>query len=78
MVKAYVLIIVDPSKTKEVLEKIRQIPEVVESHEVMGPFDIVAEIEAQSLTDVPPILSSRIRGISGVESTTSLVTFPDQ
>ena len=77
MVKAYVLIIVDPSKTKDVVATIRQIPEVVESHEVMGPFDIVAEIEATSLTDVPPILSSRIRGIPGVESTTSLVTFPD-
>lgn len=77
MVKAYVLIIVDPARTREVVAAIRQIPEVVESHEVMGPFDIVAEIEVENLTDVPPILSNRIRSIPGVESTTSLVTFPE-
>jgi hypothetical protein len=31
----------------------------------------------ESLSDVPPILSDKIRAIPGIESTTSLVTFPD-
>jgi DNA-binding Lrp family transcriptional regulator len=43
----------------------------------MGPYDIVVEIEVSNLSDVPAILSERIRTIDGVESTTSLVTFPD-
>ena len=77
MIKAYVLIIVDPARTKEIAAAIKEIPEVVESHEVMGPFDIVAEIQVENLADVPPVLSGRIRAIQGVESTTSLVTFPD-
>ncbi len=42
----------------------------------MGPYDIVVELKVQSLSDVPPILSDKIRSIPGVESTTSLVTFP--
>ena len=43
----------------------------------MGPYDIVAELEADGLTDVPPILSDRIRTIEGIQSTTSLVAFPE-
>jgi DNA-binding Lrp family transcriptional regulator len=77
-VKAYVLIVTDPVQTKEVFAQIQQIPQVVELHEVMGPYDIVCEIEADDLTEIPPILGERIRRIVGVESTTSLVSFPEK
>ncbi len=76
MVKAYVLIVANPGATKDVYAALQNVQGVVESHEVMGPYDIVAEIEAENLSDVPPILSDHIRTIPGVESTTSLVTFP--
>jgi DNA-binding Lrp family transcriptional regulator len=75
-VKAYVLVVTDPGETKRVFAALNELPGVVECHEVMGPYDIVAELEAESLTDVPPILSEKIRGIPGIESTTSLVSFP--
>lgn len=77
-VKAYVLIVTDPIRTKEVIRQIRDIPEVSQSHEVMGPYDIVVEIVADDLTEIPPILGERIRRIEGIESTTSLVTFPEK
>ena len=75
-VKAYVLIVTDPIKTKDVYAELQKIPELQELHEVMGPYDIVCEIEAADLTVIPPILGERIRRIAGIESTTSLVTFP--
>jgi DNA-binding Lrp family transcriptional regulator len=77
-VKAYVLIVTDPVLTKDVYAQLQQIPNVVELHEVMGPYDIVCEIEADDLADIPPILGERIRRITGVESTTSLVSFPER
>jgi DNA-binding Lrp family transcriptional regulator len=77
-VKAYVLIVTDPVRTKDVMRLIREIPEVSESHEVMGPYDIIVEIAAQDLAEIPPILGERIRRIEGIESTTSLVTFPER
>ncbi len=76
-IKAYVLVVTDPGKTRYVVDKIRQIPGVVEMHEVMGPYDIVAEIEVSNLQEIPPILGERIRTIEGIQSTTSLVTLPD-
>jgi DNA-binding Lrp family transcriptional regulator len=76
-IKCYVLIVTDPVRTKEVFARLKEIPELVELHEVMGPYDIVCEIEAADLTEIPPILGERIRRIAGIESTTSLVTFPE-
>ncbi len=78
MIKAYVLVVTNPGATKSVVSALKAVPGVKELHEVMGPYDIVIEIEAASLSEVPPILSDRIRTISGVESTTSLVTFPEE
>ena len=43
----------------------------------MGPYDIIVEIDVPNLVDVPPILSTKIRTISGIQSTTSLVSFPE-
>lgn len=76
MIKAYVLIVTDPGETKAVFNALQQVQGIVSVHQVMGPYDIVAEIEVDDLSKVPPILSEHIRTIDGVESTTSLVTFP--
>ena len=78
MIKAYVLVVTDPGQTKNVVNAIRQVEGVKELHEVMGPYDIVIELEVQSLSEVPPILSDKIRAIPGIESTTSLVSFPEK
>lgn len=76
-VKAYILIVTDPGKTKDAYAQVKSIPGVVETHEVMGPYDIVVEIEVDNLTDLAPILGTRIRKVDGIQSTTSLVTLPD-
>jgi DNA-binding Lrp family transcriptional regulator len=76
-VKAYVLVVTDPGATKSVYDALAAVKGVVEIHEVMGPYDIVIEISVPSLVDVPPILSTQIRAIQGIQSTTSLVSFPE-
>ena len=63
--------------TRQVAELLRAIEKVEEIHEVMGPYDIVVELVAQSLRDIPPILADEIRTIDGIQSTTSLVAFPE-
>ncbi len=78
MIKAYVLVVTNPGETKNVVSAISNVAGVKELHEVMGPYDVVIEIEVESLSDVPPILSDKIRTIPGIESTTSLVTFPEK
>ena len=76
-IKAYVLVVTDPGRTRHVADALRSIPGIVEMHEVMGPYDIVVELEVNNLQDIPPILGERIRVVEGIQSTTSLVTLPD-
>ena len=76
MIKAYILVVANPGATKTVYDALQKVKGVTQCHQVMGPYDIVAEIEVEDLADVPPILGSHIRTIDGVENTTSLVTFP--
>jgi DNA-binding Lrp family transcriptional regulator len=74
-VKAFVLIVVDPNKTMEVFDHLKDSEGIAEVYQVMGPYDIVAVIDVPELSDVPAVLGQRIRAIEGIESTTTCVTF---
>lgn len=76
MTKTFILIVTDPGTTRRVANTLKALELVTDVHEVMGPYDIVVELEAPQLTDVPAILSNEIRSIEGIQSTTSLVAFP--
>lgn len=77
MIKAFVLIVVDPAKTVEVFDKLRAVEGIAEVYQVMGPYDIVAVVQVDSLTEVPAVISRHIRAVEGIESTTTCVTFPE-
>lgn len=76
VIKAFVLVVTQPEATRKVAQQIRALPHVLEVHEVMGPYDLVAIIETETLQQVPGILADRIRTLDGIQSTTSLVAFP--
>ena len=65
-----------PGATRRVATALRELPNIAEVHEVMGPYDVVAELEGVGLTDLPPLVADTIRAMDGVQSTTSLVAFP--
>jgi DNA-binding Lrp family transcriptional regulator len=77
MIKAFVLIVVDPAKTVDVFNQLRAVEGISEVYQVMGPYDIVAVVEVANLTDVPAVISRHIRAVQGIESTTTCVTFPE-
>ncbi len=77
MIKAFVLIVVDPAKTMDVYNRLNAVEGISEVYQVMGPYDIVAVVEVANLTDVPSVISKHIRAVEGIESTTTCVTFPD-
>ena len=77
MIKAFVLIVVDPAKTVEVFDTLRAVDGIAEVYQVMGPYDIVAVVQVNSLTEVPAVISRHIRAVDGIESTTTCVTFPE-
>ena len=77
MIKAFVLIVVDPARTMDVYNNLNAVAGISEVYQVMGPYDIVAVVEVANLTDVPAVISKHIRAVEGIESTTTCVTFPE-
>ena len=77
MIKAFVLIVVDPTETQSVFDALSAVDGITEVYHVMGPYDLVAVLETSSITDVPTLISTHIRTVEGIESTTTCVTFPE-
>ena len=65
---AYVLIHVEPARTAAALERLRGIPGA-RVHEVLGPFDIVVELEAEAPEYITRILREKIRPVPGITTT---------
>lgn len=64
-VNAYVLLNVTPTLTISVVERLRAIPRVY-VREVLGPYDVVVELEADTQEDLTAILRTKIRSVPGV------------
>ncbi|MFQ6123897.1 MAG: Lrp/AsnC family transcriptional regulator [Candidatus Heimdallarchaeota archaeon] len=75
MVKAYIQISTEPGKMRNVLTACLSIPGVVEGHLVLGIYDIIIEVEQDSITDLMRIVEQKIHLIPGIKSTTTLVCF---
>lgn len=73
MIKGYLLIKLVPGLESDALSQIRAIPGVSEVNLVFGQWDAVAVAEAKSLFALARIIVSEVRGIQGVEDTSTLV-----
>jgi len=73
MVKGYLLIKLVPGFESDAMSQIRAMPGVVDVNLVFGQWDAIAISEAKSLFELARIIISEIRGIQGVQDTTTLV-----
>ena len=71
---AYILVNVEPAKTQMVVQQLRKIPGTV-VREVLGPYDMVVELEADTQEDITSILRNRVRAINGVTNTVTCIWF---
>ena len=67
--KAFVLIETVVGKTKEVVDKLRQLDGVKSVDPVTGPYDIIAIIESESMNDIGDLVTEKIPPIGGISRT---------
>ena len=67
-VHAYILLNLEPAKTQTAIDRLRNLPGAV-VQEVLGPYDAVMEIEADTQEDITGLLRNRIRPVDGVSNT---------
>jgi DNA-binding Lrp family transcriptional regulator len=71
--KAFVFINAEPGSETEVLERLREVPEVKESYFVYGVYDIVAKVETDSMDRLKEVITWKVRRLDKIRSTLTTI-----
>jgi DNA-binding Lrp family transcriptional regulator len=72
LVRAHVMITLEPRKSAPIESALRRIDEVRTLHSVSGPFDLIAVVASSSIGELDRLID-RIGALDGVERTTSAI-----
>ena len=72
MTRAYVLLNVELESGKEVLDSLKEIPEVKEAHQLYGVYDLIIRVEGETRQEIK-FLIERIKDIGKLRSTLCLI-----
>jgi DNA-binding Lrp family transcriptional regulator len=70
---AFVLINAEIGAEEVVINALKKIPNVVEAYVVYGVYDIVAKVQAESMTRLKEIVTWKIRQLDKVRSTLTMI-----
>jgi hypothetical protein len=73
MVKGYLLIKLVPGLEADAMSKIRATTGIIDINLVFGQWDAIATAEAKSLFELSKMIIGEVRGIQGVQDTTTLL-----
>ena len=73
MIKGYLLIKLVPGLESSALSQIRATPGIAEVNLVFGQWDAIAIAEAKTLFELTKIVVGEVRGIQGIQDTTTLL-----
>jgi len=70
---AYVLITTATGKENSVLDRIRELPELTEAHQLFGQYDIIARRETEDYDRLCDVVLQKVRSIQGVTGSRTLI-----
>jgi DNA-binding Lrp family transcriptional regulator len=73
--KAFVLVNVEPGVVSEIVTRLREARHVKSAYTITGPYDAIAEVEAEDYALIAEIVEEEVRKMEGVEKTMTLVVF---
>ena len=68
-VRAFILIQAEVGAAAQVAEEVRAIDGVVAADDVTGPYDVIAQSEAESIDELGRLVVSRVQMIDGITRT---------
>jgi DNA-binding Lrp family transcriptional regulator len=68
-INAYILIQTEVGKAAYVASHVRDVPGVVASDDVTGPYDVIVRAEAESVDELGRMIVSRLQMIEGITRT---------
>lgn len=76
--QAYVLLNCNLGSEESTIQKLKDVDIVKEVWGTFGAFDILAKLESNSSEELNSTISSKIRHMDNIRSTTTLLTIDDQ
>lgn len=73
--KAYVLINTELGQEQSIVESLSKVPEITAVHSLYGIYDVIAQVEAESMDKVKEIVFNKIRRLQTVKTTITLITY---
>ena len=74
---AFVLINAEIGSETAVLNILTQISHVTEAYVVFGVYDVVAKVEADTMTQLKDVITNQIRRLDKVRSTLTMIVMDD-
>jgi DNA-binding Lrp family transcriptional regulator len=74
MIAVYVLLRIKPGMDRRVLHDVKKLAQVKAVETVYGEYDMLINVEIETLEALDSFIFDTIRTIKGVESTTTLIT----
>jgi DNA-binding Lrp family transcriptional regulator len=69
VIAAYILIQTQAGKAAVVATALRDVPGVLETASLAGPYDVIARAQAQDIDALARLVASRVQALDGVRQT---------
>jgi DNA-binding Lrp family transcriptional regulator len=69
MIAAYILIETEPGKAATVAAALRNVPGVLETASVAGPYDVIARAQAPDIDELAKRAAAQVQALDGVTRT---------
>jgi DNA-binding Lrp family transcriptional regulator len=73
--KAYVLLNTELGKEPDVTKAMKGVKEIIAVYSLYGIYDILVEVEAETMDKVKEVVFNDIRRLENVKSTITLITY---
>ncbi len=73
MHSAFVLMNAELGKENQIVKELKQIPNIKEVYPVYGVYDILMELEADSMEVLRETITTKIRKLDGIKSTLTMI-----
>ena len=72
-IKAYLLIETQVGKTEEVVKNIRRLKGAISANLVTGPYDVIAIVQGENLTDFGQLITVKLGSVMGITRSVTCV-----
>jgi DNA-binding Lrp family transcriptional regulator len=77
LMKAFVLLNSELGQESKIIEALEGVEEITKIHSLYGIYDLIIEMEAETMDKVKEVVFNKVRRLDNVKSTITLLTYGD-